>query len=62
MIHTISIHSDNGDFEVNDELRVRLHLTDDRWCVTLFVGETPFFSMGLDELNEFCETLQSIDK
>lgn len=59
---TIQISSEEGDFEINDELIVKLHKTDDGWKITFFVDEMPFFSMGLDELPEFADAISVFDE
>jgi len=59
---TMQINSDNGDFEVNDELIIRVYEDDDVTVVTLFADDEPVFSMGIDELSMFAETLHQIDQ
>ena len=56
------IKSDNGDFEVNDELIIRVYEDDDMTVVTLFSDDEPVFSMGIDELSTFADTMHQIDQ
>lgn len=59
---TMHIKSDNGDFEVNDELIIRVYEDDDTTVVTLFSDDEPVFSMGIDELSTFADTMHQIDQ
>lgn len=59
---TMHIKSDNGDFEVNDELIIRVYEDDDMTVVTLFSDDEPVFSMGIDELSTFADTMHQIDQ
>lgn len=58
--HEIHVYSDNGDREHPGDIRLSMNGGDQDCPITFFRGENPVFSLGSDEVDDFCKLLQSL--
>lgn len=60
LIETIRFISENGDNQYPDELTAKIDGTKPECPITLYSGGIPIFSLGEDEMDDFCEQLKSL--
>lgn len=60
LIEQIRVMSERGDRQYPNELSAKMDGTKPECPITLYSGEIPIFSLGEDEVNDFCEKLKSL--
>jgi hypothetical protein len=56
----ITIYSEEGDRNCSATIEARMDSGKPECHVTLYVDDKPVFSMGNDEIDDFCKALQSM--
>jgi hypothetical protein len=60
IIEKITIYSDNGDKLYPCEIEIKMDGSKPDCPITLMKDKKPLFSMGSDEVDEFCKALKAM--
>ena len=60
LIEQISVMSENGNSQYPNELTAKMDGTKPECPITLYSGGIPIFSLGEDEVDDFCKQLKSL--
>lgn len=58
--HVIHVYSENGDPEFPGDIRLSMNGSNPDCPITFFQKGEPVFSLGSDEVDDFCKLLQSL--
>lgn len=58
--HEIHVYSENGDPEHPGDMRLSMNGSNPDCPITFFRDGKPVFSLGADEVDDFCKLLQSL--
>ncbi len=60
LIEQISIYSENGDGQYPNNIVAKLNGKHSDCPITFYSGGMPLFSLGSDEISEFCEEISKL--